>query len=155
MSWGGGSDGDKGSVRAKLFLADDGPGGPVDTVEELTDILLLDLAGLLDVGHRSTHSLERVAHKADLVLLLGPVDLNTLLHVDAEGDLHDLQRKNEQRTHFFPAVSMHRKTVHHYDEKSPALRGADHCRTAGLAGTVSNCAAPHPSLPPLQPLSRL
>ena len=68
-------------------LLDDSPGGLVDTVEELTDILLLNLGSLLDLRNRGTNSLDGVADKPDFILLRGPVDLDALLHVDAEGNL--------------------------------------------------------------------
>jgi len=69
------------------MLLDDSPGGLVDTVKELTDILLLNLGSLLDLRNRGTNSLDGVADKPDFILFRGPVDLDALLHVDAEGNL--------------------------------------------------------------------
>jgi len=74
-------------VERGSCLLDDSPGGLVDTVKELTDILLLNLGSLLDLRNRGTNSLDGVADKPDFILFRGPVDLDALLHVDAEGNL--------------------------------------------------------------------
>ena len=56
-------------TASALLAAHDVPLGAVDTVEELTDILLLYLAGLLDVRHRGT-CVERYVMSLLLLFLL-------------------------------------------------------------------------------------
>ncbi len=54
----------------------------------LTDILVADFANLLDVGSRLGNVLQRVTGDAKLILLvLGDLDINTLVHNDAADDL--------------------------------------------------------------------
>jgi hypothetical protein len=60
--------------------------GDVDTIQELTDILVPDGGGLLDVGSRLGDVAEVVTDQGDLILLvLGVEDSDALQH----GDLHD------------------------------------------------------------------
>jgi len=62
--------------------------GHVHAVQELTDILVSDSADLLDVGGGLGDVLERVAKQDELILLvLGDLDLNTLVHDDPPDEL--------------------------------------------------------------------
>lgn len=67
-------------------------GGHVDTVEELTDILVLDTALLLDVGSGLRHKVDVVAGQDELVLdVLALHDLHTLEHF-----LRDAHKERKQ-----------------------------------------------------------
>jgi len=62
--------------------------GDVDTIQELTDILVLDGGGLLDVGSGLGDVAEIVTDQGDLILLLlGVEDGDTLQHRDLHDDL--------------------------------------------------------------------
>lgn len=72
----------------RLLLLDVAPLGNVDTVQELTDILVANAADLLDVGGGLGDSLDGVALEDELVLdVLGGLDLNTLTAGDAADEL--------------------------------------------------------------------
>lgn len=61
--------------------------GNVDTVQEFTDILVLDESGLLNQSSRARDKLEIVALKHQLVLLLGTHGaLDARVHVDTADD---------------------------------------------------------------------
>lgn len=80
------------SVKKNLLLNDVGLLGNVDTIEELSDILVSDSAGLLDVSTSLRDVLNGVTNNGDLVLLVGG-DLGGAALVD--GDLSDLLLSQE------------------------------------------------------------
>ena len=74
--------------RKRLSLLDVAPLGNVDTVKELTDILVANTADLLDVGGGLGDVLDGVTAKDELVLdVLGGLDLNALTEGDAADEL--------------------------------------------------------------------
>eukprot|EP00914_Ancora_sagittata_P009838 GHVO01018696.1.p2 GENE.GHVO01018696.1~~GHVO01018696.1.p2 ORF type:complete len:152 (+),score=33.98 GHVO01018696.1:75-530(+) len=75
-------------MKKRLSLLDVAPLGNVDTVKELTDILVADAADLLDVGGGLGDVLDGVAAEDKLVLdVLGGLDVNTLTESDAADEL--------------------------------------------------------------------
>jgi hypothetical protein len=71
-----------------LLLLDDVALRNVDTVQELTDILVLDSGDLLNAGSRLWDSIEIVASNDQLILLgSGSLTGDTLQHLDAESNL--------------------------------------------------------------------
>ena len=71
-----------------LFLNNVAPLRDVQTVQELTDILVLDEARLLDISRGLRDILDAVAGQLDLVLdTLGGLDRDTLLHGNVADDL--------------------------------------------------------------------
>lgn len=75
-------------MKKRLSLLDVAPLRNVDTVKELTDILVADAADLLDVGGGLGDVLDGVAAEDKLVLdVLGGLDVNTLTESDAADEL--------------------------------------------------------------------
>jgi hypothetical protein len=75
-------------LRKRLCLLDVAPLGNVDTVQELTDILVANAADLLDVGGRLGDVLDGVTTEDELVLdVLGGLDFNALTEGDAADKL--------------------------------------------------------------------
>lgn len=62
--------------------------GNVQTVQELSDVLVADLANLLDIGSALRHALQRVTRQDKLILLvLRQLDIDAFLHDDSADNL--------------------------------------------------------------------
>lgn len=73
---------------ANLFLDDVTFLRDVQTIQELSDILVSNSADLLNIGGALRDVLERVTEQLELILLvLGGLDFNAWLHDDSADDL--------------------------------------------------------------------
>lgn len=70
-----------------LLLSDDSLLGDVDSIEELTDILVAGEAGLVDEGSRAGDELDVVSDELDLVLGGGAGSCDSVEHLDLADEL--------------------------------------------------------------------